>query len=205
MSNYFIDDGEMYCGGGLSYYGGYRTRTFADIFPSFEEFAGEYQNTPLAIEFTHEGYRNGLTLSQLYCMLYAHYGSSHIAFSDENQFKYYMWSIIYQYGPTVIRKREIRDSLLKMSDDEILLGGKAIYNHAYNPNTAPSTSTLEELEHINDQNTTNYKKGKAEGLVGFLAVLENDPVDEFIHKFKQLFIKITAPDYPLLYKTEVSN
>lgn len=205
MSNYFIDDGnEMYCG--QSYYGGYRTRTFADIFPDFKTFAQEYTRSALSVSFTPDGgEKTGLTLEQFYCMLYAHYGSSHIAFSDENQFKYYMWSIMYQYGPTVIRKREIRDTLLKMGDEEILLGGKAIYNHSFNPNTAPSTSTLEELLTINDQNTTNYKKGKAEGLLGFLAVIENDPVDEFIHKFKQLFIKITAPDYPLLYKTEVSN
>ena len=204
MNDYFISDGEMYCG--QSYYGGYRTRTFSQIFPSFADFQREYSETALAVPFTQEGGEaTGLTLAQLYYMLYAHYGSSHIAFSDENQFKYYMWSIMYQYGPTVIRKREIRETLLKMNDEEILRGGKAIYNHSFNPNTAPSTGTLEELLTINDQNTTNYKKGKAEGLLGFLAVIENDPVDEFIHKFKQLFIKIIAPDYPLLYKTEVSN
>lgn len=203
MNNYIIDDGEMYCG--QSYYGGYRTRTFADIFPSFDAFEEEYNETALKIAFSAENDNGGLTLAQFYYMMYAHYGSSHIAFSDENQFKYYMYSIIYQYGPTVIRKRAIRDTLLKMGDDEILLGGKAIYNHSFNPNTLPSTATLEELLTINDQNTTNYKKGKAEGLLGFLAVIENDPVDEFIHKFKQLFIKVIAPDYPLLYETEVSN
>lgn len=204
MSNYFIDNDEMYCG--QSYYGGYRTRTFADIFPDYKTFAQEYDRSALSVPFTEEGSgKSGLTLEQFYYMMYAHYGSSHIAFSDENQFKYYMYSIMYQYGPTVIRKREIRETLLQMNDEEILLGGKAIYNHSFNPNTAPSTSTLEELLTINDQNTTNYKKGKAEGLLSFLAVIENDPVDEFIHKFKQLFIKVIAPDYPLLYKSEVSN
>lgn len=203
MNNYFIDNGEMYCG--QSYYGGYRTRTFAEIFPSFEEFEEEYNETALKIAFSADDDNGGLTLAQFYYMLYAHYGNSHIAFSDENQFKYYMYSIMYQYGPTVIRKRAIRDTLLKMGDDELLVGGKAIYNHSYNPNTSPSTATLEELLTINDQNTTNYKKGKAEGLLGFLAVIENDPVDEFIHKFKQLFIKVIAPDYPLLYESEVSN
>ena len=201
MSNYIIDDGEMYYG--QSYYGGYRTRTFAEIFPDLKTFAQEYAKTDLVINFTEEGGKTGLTLSQLYYMLYAHYGNSHIVFSDENQFKYYMYSIIFQYGPTVIRKREIRDTLLQMNDDELTVGSKAIYNHAYNPNTEPSTSTLRELDTINEQNTTNYKKSKVEGLITFLNVIENDPVDEFIHKFKQLFIKITAPDYPLLYKTEV--
>ena len=194
-----------------SYYGSYRTRTFADIFPSFEEFEEAYNNTSLVIPFTPEydlddpNAKEGLTLKQLYFMLYAHYGNSHIAYTDENQFKYYMYSIIYQYGPTVIRKREIRCSLLKRTDDQLAEGGKAIYNSALNPGTAPSTATLEELLTINSQNTTNYKKSKVEGLTNFLAIIDNDPIDAFIHKFKQLFIQVLAPDYPLLYVTEEDN
>lgn len=187
-----------------SYYGGYRTRTFANIFPSFEEFETAYLNSKLVIPFSQEG-ENGLTLSQLYYMLYAHYGNSHIAYSDENQFKYYLYTLIYQYGPTVIRKREIRDRLLKMSEAELIAGGKAIYNNALNPSTAPSTSTLEELLTINSQNTTNYLKSPVEGLTAFLDLIEDDPIDAFIHRFRQLFIQVLSPDYPLLYATEVDD
>ena len=190
-----------------SYYGGYRTRTFANIFPSFEEFKSSYEATSLVVPFTPDynptdpEAKQGLTLKQLYYMLYAHYGNSHIAYSDENQFKYYMYSIIYQYAPTVIRKREIRCSLLKLSDAQLIEGGKAIYNSALNPGTEPSVASLEELLYINSQNTTNYKKSMVEGLTGFLAVLDDDPIDSFIHKFKQLFIQVLSPDYPLLYET----
>ena len=192
-----------------SYYGAFRTRTFAEIFPSFDVFATEYRASKLAIPFTTEYDPNdpqaegGLTLEQFYMMMYAHFGNSHIAYSDEYQFKYYMYSIIYQYGPTVIRKREIRYKLLNLSFDELINGGKAVYNHAFNPNTAPSTSTMEELLTINDQNTTNFKKSMVEGLTNFLAMISEDPIDQFIHRFKQLFIKVLAPDYPLLYETEV--
>lgn len=185
-----------------SYYGSFRTRTFAEIFPEFKEFAQEYNRTPLKVEFTTEGAEKGLTLEQFYYMMYAHYGNSHIAYSDENQFKYYMYSIMYQHGPTVIRKREIREKLLGMSFEELTSGGKTIYNHAMNPNTAPSTSTIEELLTINDQNTANYKKAMVTGLTDFLDVISNDPVDSFIHKFKRLFIQVLAPDYPLYYVTE---
>lgn len=185
-----------------SYYGGYRTRTLAQIWPTFDEFKEAYSKSALAIEFTPEG-ENGLTMSQLYYMLYAHYGNSHIAYSDENQFKYYLYTLIYQYGPTVIRKREIRGRLLSLSDDELTAGGKAIYNSALNPSTAPSTSTLDELLTINSQNTTNYKKSTVEGLTTFLNLIEDDPVDAFVHRFRQLFIQVLSPDYPLLYTTEV--
>ena len=84
-------------------------------------------------------------------------------------------------------------------------GSKAIYNHSYNPGTSPATTTLDELPTINDQNTTNYKKSELEALASLDAILANDVVDDFIHKFKRLFITIVAPDYPLLYSTEVSN
>ena len=47
-----------------------------------------------------------------------------------------------------------------MSEDDLVKGSKQIVNHSYNPSTAPSTSTLEELTTINEQNTNNYKKGK---------------------------------------------
>lgn len=204
MMNDYVIFGSDEAFAGQSYYGSYRTRTFANIFPSFEEFEQAYNASPLKIAFAAEG-EKGLSLSQLFYMLYAHYGNSHIAYSDENQFVYYLWSIIYQYGPTVIKKREIQDKLRELSDDELRIGSKVIRNHSFNPSTAPSTSTMEELLTINAQNTDNQKKSVMDGYANLLALLEEDVVDEFIHKFKRLFIKVLAPDYPLLYTTEVPN
>lgn len=185
-----------------SYYGGYRTRTFADIFPDVDTFKEEWYNTAFSADDAGTMESLSTFLPKIYYMLYAHYGNSHIAFSDENQFKYYVWSLLYQYGPTAVKEREIQDVLVKMTEEELVLGGKAIYNHSYNPNTEPSTSTLEELLTINDQNTTNYKKSKLEGYATLQALLKKDVLDEFIHRFSKLFIKVLAPDYPLYYVTE---
>lgn len=188
-----------------SYYGSYRTRTFADIFPDVDTFTEGFSES--AFNISDSNYLEGITnlLPQIYYMLYAHYGNSHIAYSDENQFKYYLWTLLYQYGPTVAKEREIQEKLIMLNEEELVLGGRAVYNHSYNPNTAPSTNTMEELLTINDQNTTNYKKSKLEGYANLLALLKKDVLDEFIHRFSRLFIKITAPDYPLLYETEVEN
>lgn len=182
-----------------SYYGSYRTRTFADIYGSAEMFAEEYNNSKIPAKFT-----NASTILTLYYLLYGRYGNSNIAFTDENQFKYAMMSTIFMYGPTWERRLEVQDTVRALSEEELTKGGKAIYNHAYNPGTAPSTSTLEELLAINDQNTTNYKKSKLEGYSTLLALLETDVTEEFISKFKKLFITVVAPDYPLLYETEES-
>lgn len=188
-----------------SYYGSYRTRTFSDIFPDVDTFTEGFNEGPFNVSNTNALVGLLDLLPQIYYMLYAHYGNSHIAYSDENQFKYYLWTLLYQYGPAVAKERYIQEQLIVMTDEELIVGGKAIYNHSYNPNTEPSTSTLEELLTINDQNTTNYKKSKLEGYANLLALLKKDVLDEFIHRFARLFIKITAPDYPLLYETEVGN
>jgi hypothetical protein len=183
-----------------TYYGSYRTRTFADIFPTYDDFYREYTESKLNIDLGE-----GFTLDQLYYMLYAHYGNSHISYSDEHQFKYYLYTIIFQYGPTASKERYIQNQLRALSDEELTIGGKAIYNHSYNPSTAPSTATLEELTTINDQNTTNYKKSKMEGYAMLIDLLKRDVLDEFIHKFARLFIRVAAPDHPLLYTTMEDN
>ena len=199
-----------------TYYGGFRTRTFADIYPSFEAFKKDYESNPLKLDFSKflslsfkEGYedvaKNNLTLESLYYMLYAHYGNSHIAYSDENQFKFYLYSIIYQHAPAVIKKREIQLLVSTLEEEEIRLGSRAIYNHAFNPSTEPGMQYAEGLPFINDQNTTNYKKSILEGFFNYKDIIGNDVIDLFIHKFKRLFITVLAPDYPLTYISEVED
>lgn len=201
MSNLIIPG---YCDPCDTYYGGYRTRTFAEIFAEDEETGATYtyfksvlDETPFAAKLAD------VDTELLFYMLYARYGNSHIAFSDENQFIFALFSTAFQYGPTWTKRLHIQEQLRAISDEELVIGGKAIYNHSYNPSTAPSTSTLEELTTINDQNTTNYKKSKMEGYANLMALLDTDVSEEFLTKFKKLFIKVLAPDRPLLYETTV--
>lgn len=176
-----------------TYYGSYRTRTFAEIFPSVTDFFTAYNGEQIPAKLSEE------TATTLYYLLYARYGNSHIAYDDENQFRYALLSTIFMYGPAWEKRLEIQDNLRGLTEAELLQGSKAIYNHAYNPSTQPSTGTLEEINYINDQNTTNYKKSKISAYADLLALLEMDVTESFIYQFKKLFITIVAPDYPLLY------
>lgn len=183
-----------------TYYGSYRTHTFAEIYPDYDSFLIDAIKGPFAALHKEE-----IDTKVLYILLYARYGNSHISYSDENQFRANLFSTIWQYGPTWQRRVEIQQALRDLNEDELLTGGKAIYNHSYNPSTAPSTSTLEELLTINDQNTTNYKRTKLEAYSNLMMLLETDVTEEFINKFRKLFIKVLAADTPLLYTTEVPN
>ena len=187
-------------GAASSYYGSYRTRTFGQIFESADSFIEAYQNCGIEQLLTENSMRN------LFYLLYARYGNSPIANAvDENQFVYAVFSTCFMYGPTWEKRLEVQKKLRELAFDDgengIFRGGKAVYNHAYNPGTAPSTSSLQELNFINDQNTTNYKKSPLDGYANLIALLDTDVTEEFISKFNKLFLNIVAPDYPLIYTT----
>ena len=181
-----------------SLYGNYRTRKFSEIFPKVEEFVAEYAATPLNVISQTDA-------TVLYYLLYGHYGNSSIASSDENQFKFKLFSIIFEYGPTWSKRLEIQKQVRELTEEDLIAGGRAIYNHASNPETAPSTSSLEELNYIDNQSTTNYKKSKVEGYALLMGLLETDVSAEFINKFKKLFITVVEPEYPLWYAMEEEN
>ena len=188
-----------------SYFGGYRTRTFTQIFStdgetgSYAAFADMLAATPFAKKIQDAKIDTEL----LFYLLYSRYGNSHISYSDEDQFVYALFSIIMTYGPAWAKRLSIQEELQKLSLEEgsdIYLGSGAIYNHALNPGTAPSTQTLTELPQINEQNTTKYRKSKLEGLASLAALLETDVSEEFLGKFRRLFIRVVAPDRPLIYE-----
>lgn len=182
-------------------FGNYRTRTFSDIFPSLDDFNTAIGECPIPVT----GSISADKITLIYYLLYSRFGNSHIASTDENRFTFQLISLIWQYAPLWIRHREIQDALNAMTIDEFMEGGKAIYNRALDPgyeNNAATTNTTA-LNHINEQNATNYLKSKAEGYSSMLSLLERDVTEEFLTKFKNLFLKIVIPDTPLWYTEEV--
>ena len=182
-----------------SVYGNYRTRKFADIWPSADAFIQDYQASAIPQKL------KVADATTLYYLLYARYGNSSIANSDENQFKYKIFSTIYIGGATWAKKQEIQDKLRAMTEDEILAGTKAINNHAYNPQTAPTTDTVEELEYINEQNTTKYKKSKLDGYALLWAILNDGVTERFLREFRYHFLVVVEPQVPLWYVTDISG
>ena len=183
----------------LSAYGNFRTRTFTDIYPDVQTFLNEYANNGIPTTIQQS------SCQTLYYLMYSRYGNSHIANNDENQFKYKVFSIIFMYGPTWEKRLDIQNKLRQMSEDELRLGAKQIYNHSFNPSTPPSTDSKEELDTIDDQNITHYKKSRLDAYANLLALLETDVTEELLARFKKLFIQIVEPQLPLWYVTELED
>lgn len=184
-------------------YGNFRTRTFAEIFTeqgldSVQVFDTAIKECGIPLKIKDD------SLSTLFYLLYARYGNSHIASSDENTFLYKLASTIFMYGPTWEKRIEIQDKLRALQETEILKGSEAIYNTANAPGTeiAGLVDNEGKLDFLSGQNTTAYRKSKMEGYATLASLLETDVTKEFIDRFANLFLKIVEPYEPLWYVTE---
>ena len=182
-----------------SLYGNYRQVKFTDVWDTASDFVTEYKDNGIQTTISDQ------TATTLYYLLYSRFGNSTIASSDTNRFKYDVWATIFSYGPTWEKRLEIQEKLRDLTDDELFTGATQIYNHAYNPGTAPSTSTLDELPTINEQNTNKYKKAKMDGYAMLMSLLETDVTEVFLDKFKKLFLKVVQPEIPLWYVTDTAE
>ena len=174
-------------------FGNFRTKKFSDIYNNINSFLADYTNIGIPNIITTTN------VTTLYYLLYARYGNSTIANFDENQFKYKLFSIIWQYGPNWEKELSIQTNLRGLTEDDIREGSRAIYNKALNPSTEPTT---EELDYVSEQNTTKYKKSKIEGYGLLMELLRRDVTEDFLKRFKSLFITIVEPYSPLWYEED---
>ena len=179
-----------------SLYGNYRQVKFTDVYPDVDTFLTDYNGNGIKTTISQE------SATTLYYLIYSRFGNSVIASSDTNRFKYDLFGTIFSYGPTWEKRLEIQEKLRDLTDDDLFAGATQIYNHAYNPGTAPSTNYIDELPAINEQNTSKHKKDKMSGYAMLMSLLETDVTERFLDKFKKLFLKIVQPERPLWYATE---
>ena len=184
-------------------YGTYRYRTFVEIFDNVNTFIELYNESPIPKVLPVAQSEIGADVTTLYYMLFARYANSPIASASEEQFVTKLFLTIFQYAPTWAKRLELQHKLRSLSDEDLLKGGKAFYNHANNPSTAPVNDSTEALPKIDDQNVTSYLKSKMEGYSILSTLLETDVTREFLDQFSDLFNKLVMPDYDVHYIDEV--
>lgn len=174
----------------------YDTKLFTEIWEEASDFLADYGDNGIATTISTA------SATTLYYLLYAKYGNNPIANLDEEQFKYKVFSIIYAYGPTWEKRLDIQSKLRGLTEDQLIVGGKVIHNSALNPETAPGTQTLNELDYINAQNTSNIKKSKMDAYAQLWELLDTDVTTSFIDKFKVCFKQFVRPERTWIYVTE---
>lgn len=188
MNNYMQPNGS-------SLYGNYRTRIFSDIYDNPEAFSLEWNETAFAASIEE------LNTELIFMLLYSRYANSSIAASDENRFKYQLFSIIFQYGPTWQKELQVQKEIRALDLEELRKGTSNLVNNAANPSGAPSTQTADELPFINQQNVSKTTRSIADGYALLLSLLKDDVTENFIRRFQKLFLTIVEPQEPLWYAT----
>ena len=177
----------------------YNTMSFSDVWSSATSFVSDYNNNEINTTITDE------EATLLYYLLYARFGNSPIANSDVNQFKYKVWSIIWQYGPIWSKKLDVQDKIRTLTDEEIQQGTLGIFNHAFNPEQAPGTTQETILNFINEQNTSKMKKSKLSAYLDLYNAIAEDVTEEFIARFYDLFKQFVSPEKRLLYVEDIDD
>ena len=183
----------------------YSTILFTQVWDNATEFVADYKLSGLYDATDASHLNNSISdanANLLFYLLYARYGNNPIANRDVNQFQYKIFSIIFQYGPTWAKELDIQTKVRGLSEEDIRTGSFAMYNQAVNPSTAPSTASDTELNYINGQNTTRYKKSKLEGYAMLVDLLKTDVTENFLKKFNICFKKFVSSERPLIYVTE---
>lgn len=216
----------------------YDTNLFCEIWDSSDSFLADYNNT--GTEFTNQvppviSQQNAL---MTYLLLFSRYGNNPIANYDVTQFKHKIFTIIWQYGPAWEKRLSMQEDIRNLTLQEITQGTKTdwsnegtqsqnnsgtdttINNHAFNPSTAPTTQTTNELDYIDQQQVakgtatstisgTNSQttgqvvtKSKMDAYAQLWDLVATDVTNDYIAKFKNCFKQFVAPERRMIYVTE---
>lgn len=126
----------------------YDTKLFTDIWNRATEFIYDYKNVgiPTTISDTNA--------NTLYYLLYARYANNPIANYDEEQFKYKVFSIIFQYGPTWEKRLSIQQTLRGLQLEDLVSDGT--FSELFGHQGAGNSTTTNNLTNtrIIDTDTT---------------------------------------------------
>ena len=95
----------------------YDTKLMTEVWSDASGFLTDYQNVGIPTTISNQ---NATTL---YYLLYARYGNTPIANYDENQWKYKMFSIIFQYGPNWEKRLDIQTTLRGLQIADLIDNG----------------------------------------------------------------------------------
>lgn len=131
----------------------YDTKLMTEVWSDASAFLTDYQNVgiPTTISTTNA--------TTLYHLLYAKYGNTPIANYDENQWKYKVFSIIFQYGPTWEKRLDIQTTLRGLQISDLIDNGG--YRELSNHSGSESSSKTGSDNNTRTLNTTEKNTGKS--------------------------------------------
>ena len=128
----------------------YDTKLMTDIWSTATSFVSDYQTVGIPTTISNA------SATTLYYLLYARYGNNPIANYDEEQFKYKMFSVIFQYGPTWEKRLSVQNTLRSMTIEDLVDNGslsELFSSQGTNNTTTAGTSGNTRTLNTNEANT----------------------------------------------------
>ena len=167
---------------------------FDEIWESATAFVEAYHNQSLPQELGDD------SITTLYYLLYGRYGSDSIIGTNVRQWEYRFWGMVFQYGPAWEKRLQVQKRVRELSEDDLRDGDLNLNNLAYNPGTAPATTSTEVLQGIAQQNAGIKKRSILGGYSMLESLLATDVSEEFLAHFKDLFKPVLYSGIPYLYE-----
>ena len=167
------------------------TKRFIDAFPKFKADNGEdvkyfyetWQNSPF--------YDSNLTendLKDIYNHLLAQYYNWHYVYMDDLGIALNTMHIIHDYYPNCKERLSLVSQLRALTVDDFAKSGININSQGSNPKTATDMDALIDL--VDSQNASFQLRSEEGAIRAKFNSLYDGVMDEFIDRFKDLFVKL---------------
>ena len=180
----------------------YNTKTFADVFPTFDSFKSVFDND---FDKYAKDCISATSLKTLFWILYSRYCDNPIVNYSIINFKAKIVSLTYQKGPTWERKLALQKDLRDLSESDLLTGARTIFNRAQHDEGEPGTDTDIELTYINAQDVSKQRRSKLDAYSYLQDVLKTDVTEEFIKSYAKLFSKFVSPTVTRIYENDIEE
>lgn len=179
------------------------SKRFIDAFPKFKADEGEevnyfweaWQQSPFfksTTDFTEED------LKEIYNHLMANYYNWHFIYLDDLGITLNVFHIIEEYYPNVKERLNLAEQIRNLSLEEFEKSGISINSQGANPKIATEMDALIDLV---DNQTANFQlKSKEQTLRAKFMSLYDGIMDEFIERFRPLFVKLYTGVNSYIYR-----
>lgn len=181
----------------LSYYPATDTLLFKQVIGTYEDFSSSYVANDTVKNMTVYKDNTGVKakldewLPEVYRILLRHYRNWNIIFDNSDDFLDLLWERIEGFAPNYFVKKFYYDRLLSLDDESLLDEGISIQNFTQHTN-----DTVEDiwtpLKQITNQNSNKGIGAISTKIKGQIYAAKMNLVREFVEKFKDLFILISA-------------
>lgn len=178
---------------------GQYTKTLSMIYPSYDKFYEEFTSVGLPVNFKEPDF-----LKTIYLVLMSEYMNSSIMSLSEDQFRLKFLTRVMSYGPQYEREFGIQQSLMGLSDEDLQLSAKAIYNTAMNPSTGP-IEPGEEIDTVNQQSVARHVRSKLDAWAMLKELADDGITKKFVKRFDDLFVRVLMTNNPLWYTTNIES